>query len=69
VSLSRHVDVWCDHPDCGQWYGDGERTAHETRAAARRKGWVRRPDTTGQHNGEQYDLCPKHANWKPEMTP
>lgn len=56
MSTTRHVDLWCDAPDCGHWYGEGERTAADVRRAAARRGWSRARAFDGWR-----DLCPRHT--------
>lgn len=51
MSTSRQTTVWCDTPDCGEWYlGSG--TAKDVRSEARKLGWRRRKNK---------DECPSCA--------
>lgn len=56
MSIVLTTDVFCDHPDCGDWEGGvvtGRRSkAKEARAYAKRNGWS---------ISRQGDFCPRHV--------
>lgn len=54
--ISTYHDVFCDHPECGQWCGEGWPTVRTARKLAKKLGWRRK-----FVGGRWVDLCPEHA--------